>query len=190
MRTYNAIAGQSIYDVCLQTYGSLDFLYKLMQDNGVNGLNEDVLSRQIFVWDDSLVVNQQVNAAFAATSRRYATAVSALGAVYYVVNNGGSIVPNTPGNPYIPPNNQNMSIVTLATSFTAGAPDTVSATIVDINGNLITGCDIIQVEKEIKPLKANEYVWNSATSTITLLGGLTLDAGESLFILYSKTVTE
>lgn len=189
MRTYRAITGQSIFDVCLQTYGSLDYLYKLMQDNGINGVNEDVLSRQPFVWDDSLVVDQQINAAFLATSRRYATAVSALGAVYYVVNQGGSIVPNTPENPYTPPNNENMYEATFATSFTAGAPDTVSATIQDVNGNLITGCDIVQVEKEIKPLKATDYVWNKNTSQITLLNGLTLDTGESLFVIYKKTVT-
>lgn len=73
MQTYKAINGQSIYDVCLQTYGSLDYLFKLMQDNAFAGLDEIVVSGQEFVWDDSLVINQQVNAAFLATGQLYST---------------------------------------------------------------------------------------------------------------------
>lgn len=73
MQTYKAINGQSIYDVCLQTYGSLDYLYKIMQDNAFAGLDEIVVSGQEFVWDDSLVINQQVNAAFLATGQLYST---------------------------------------------------------------------------------------------------------------------
>lgn len=73
MQTYKAINGQSIYDVCLQTYGSLDYLFKLMQDNAFAGLDEIVISGQEFFWDDSLVINQQVNAAFLATGQLYST---------------------------------------------------------------------------------------------------------------------
>jgi hypothetical protein len=73
MQIYKAINGQSIYDVCLQTYGSLDYLYKLMQDNAFAGLDDKVISGQEFVWDDSLVINQQVNAAFLATGQLYST---------------------------------------------------------------------------------------------------------------------
>lgn len=73
MQTYKAINGQSIYDVCLQTYGSLDYLFKLMQDNAFAGLDEIVISGQEFVWDDSLVINQQVNAAYLATGQLYST---------------------------------------------------------------------------------------------------------------------
>jgi hypothetical protein len=46
-----------------------------MQDNGVNGLDEQVLSEQEFVWDDSLVINQQVNAAFLQSGNILATAI-------------------------------------------------------------------------------------------------------------------
>jgi hypothetical protein len=73
MQIYKAINGQSIYDVCLQTYGSLDYLFKLMQDNAFAGLDDKVISGQEFVWDDSLVINQQVNAAFSATGQLYST---------------------------------------------------------------------------------------------------------------------
>lgn len=189
MQTYQAISGQSIYDVCLQTYGSLDYLYKLLQDNNIAGVDQPVLSRQQFVWDDSLVLDQQVNAAFAGTSKRYSTDVSALGSVFYVINNNGTIVPNTPVDPFTPPSNQNNYQMVLGTSFTSNADNTTSFTVLDINGNPIIGFDIVQIELNIQPLKASQYVWNKDTATVTLLGGLTIDNDSTAYILYSKIVT-
>lgn len=189
MKVYNAIAGQSIYDVCLQTYGTLDYLYKLLQDNGIAGVDVPVTSRQQFTWDDSLVVDQQVNAAFAGTSKRYSTDVSPLGSVFYVINNNGTIVPNEPSSPYEPPVNPSTQYqMVLGTSFTSGADNTTSFTILDISGNPITGFDIVQIELNIQPLKADQYVWNPATANLTLLGGLTIDNGSTAYILYSKIV--
>ena len=82
MQIFNAVSGQSLLDICLNTYGSLDFLYKLIQDNGVLNANTAILSGQLFTWDDSLVINQQVNRAYAASGVVYSTDVSALGSVY------------------------------------------------------------------------------------------------------------
>ena len=189
MRTYKALSGQSIYDVCLQTYGSLDFLYRLMQDNGVNGLDEDVRSGQSFVWDDNLVLDQQLNAAFAATGTRYATDVSSLGSVYYVINNGGKIVPNNPIDPYNPPNHSKTYEMTVQATYTSSADGTVSFVLTDGDGNLYTGWDMLQIEKEIKPLKASQFVWNKTTSTVTLLD-TTIDSGETAYCLLTKIVTE
>lgn len=190
MKIYQAIAGQSIYDVCLQTYGSLDYLYKLLQDNGIAGVDVPVTSRQQFVWDDSLVLDQQVNAAFAGTSKRYSTDVSALGSVFYVINNNGTIVPNSPSEPYTPPSNtENNYQMVLGTSYTSNVDGATSFTILDINGNPIIDFDIVQVELNIQPLKADQYVWNKSTATMTLLGGLTIDNGSTAYILYSKIVT-
>ena len=73
MQLFNAIYGQSIYDVCLQTYGSLDFFYKLLQDNNVLNADVAVAGGQSFLWDDTLVQNQQVNQAFAASGIYYST---------------------------------------------------------------------------------------------------------------------
>lgn len=190
MQVYQSVAGQSIYDVCLQTYGSLDYLYKLMQGNGIAGVNEPVTSRQQFVWDDSLVLDQQVNAAFASTSQRYSTDVSALGSVFYVIENNGTIIPNNPSEPYTPPvTPENQYQMVLGTSYTSNADGTVSFTPLDINGNNLIGFDIVQIEKEIKPLKSNDFVWNKSLGVCTLLNGLTLDNGETAYILYSKIVT-
>lgn len=54
MTTYLAKNGQSIYDVCLQTYGSLNFLYKLIKDNSLLGINDTVQNKKI-IYDESLV---------------------------------------------------------------------------------------------------------------------------------------
>jgi hypothetical protein len=193
MRTFNAIAGQSIYDVCLQTYGSLDYLYKLMQDNGILGLNENVSSRQSFAWDDSLVVDQLQNAAFAASKVYYSTDMSYLGNVYYSINRGPiSNIPNVPGTPYTPPapapENYN---ATLNTTWTSGADGIQAITPLDINGNSLAGVDIIQVELEIKPLIPEgqvgaQYVWNKQLGILTLTNNTYADFGQTLSILYNK----
>lgn len=195
MQTYNAIAGQSLYDVCLQTYGSLNYLFKLMQDNGITGLNETVSSRQPFVWDDTLVVDQLVNAAFAATNTRYSTDMAGLGNVYWVVNQGAiNSVPNQTPTPYTPPAPQGSYQVTLATSWTSPADSTTSFTPLDINGNTLVGCEVIQVEMEIKPLVPQgqpgaQWSWNKLTGILTLTNNTYADQGVLVSLLYTKIVS-
>jgi len=184
LTTFNAIAGQSLLDVCLNTYGSLDFLYKLLQDNGISSLNSEVASGQAFVWDDSLVVNQAINQSFSASGVKYSTDVSALGSVFYTITNGGNVV-QPGGGPVVPPSTNKYQVV-YSTSFTSGADGTTSMTINDIDGNPIIGFDIVQVENETKPLKNTEYSWNKTTAVLSLLGGVTCDFGMTLFVLYSK----
>lgn len=192
MTTYYAIAGQSIYDVCLQTYGALDYLFKLLQDNGINGLNEPVNSRQPFQWDETLVQDQQLNTSFLANGVRYATDISGNGSVFYVTNTtggGGGI--NPPPDPYQPPTNPSKTYqMVFNTYFTSGTDGTTVVTLTDVDGNLLTGFDIVQIEKEIKPLKPSQYVWNKNLAQLTLIDGTTVDNGETLFVLYSKIVTE
>lgn len=77
MQAYNAIDGQSLLDVCLNTYGDLGYLYKLLQDNNVLNADEIVKSGDAFIWDDSLVQNQQINAAYAASGIYYSTDIGA-----------------------------------------------------------------------------------------------------------------
>lgn len=200
MRTFKAIAGQSIYDVCLQTYGSLDYLYKLMEDNGVQGLNDDVVSGQTFTWDDTLVVDQLINAAFAASDQYYSTDMARLGNVYYAVERGPiQNIPNGPATPYTPPGGGGGGLtsyqLTLNTTWTSGADGTQVIVPLDINGGSLAGCDIIQVELEIKPLIPEgqvgaQYVWNRALGILTLTNNTYADFGQTLSILYNKTVTQ
>lgn len=56
--TYIPVTGQSLYDVCLLTYGSIDYIVKLATDNGITDLNDINLSGKTMIYDDTLVVNQ------------------------------------------------------------------------------------------------------------------------------------
>lgn len=188
MTTYTAIAGQSIFDVCLNTYGKLDFLYKLIQDNSFGNINTVVLSGQVFVWDDSLVIDQAINNKFSATGIRYATDIGISGSVYYVTNSTGqpATIPSVSG---VPPVASKKYQVVYNTSFTSGANGTTVITPLDINGGSLAGYDILQIELEIKPLLASQFVWNKSAGVLTLIAGTAVDAGQTLFILYSQIIT-
>ena len=54
MKKYIAQIGQSLIDICLGTYGSLDFINKLMSDNNIDDINISPISQQIFIWDDKI----------------------------------------------------------------------------------------------------------------------------------------
>ena len=55
IREFKAVDMSTIYDVCLNTYGNLDYLVKLMTDNNFDGVNSFPIAGQIFVYDDTLV---------------------------------------------------------------------------------------------------------------------------------------
>jgi hypothetical protein len=50
-----ATAGQSIYDLCLMTYGDLKYVYKLIIDSNIVSLNESTLSGKEIIFDPMLV---------------------------------------------------------------------------------------------------------------------------------------
>ena len=189
MQTYTAITGQSIFDVCMQTYGDIGLLYKLLQDNGIDSVDVPVIGGQTFQWDDSLVLDQGLNTLFADSGIRYCTDAGQNGSVFYVLQNPVRAIDNSGGqqvntNPYKP--SSNVYEVTYSTSYTATADGITSMQITDINGQPITGFDILQVEKEIKPLVASEYTWDKNTAMLTLNNGIAMFQGETLFILYQK----
>lgn len=53
----------------------------------------------------------------------------------------------------------------------------------------LIGNRIVQIEKEIKPVFTANYTFNPNNGQITLLNGVVLDAGESLFIIYAVLIT-
>lgn len=55
--TWIAKQGQSIFDICLNTYGTLDQLFKLMQDNDVDNINAIDFSQRKFNFDPTLIVD-------------------------------------------------------------------------------------------------------------------------------------
>jgi hypothetical protein len=55
--TFFAQPGQSIYDVCLMVYGSLDYIVKLLNDNNIDGLNNVDVVGQVFIFDSTIRQN-------------------------------------------------------------------------------------------------------------------------------------
>lgn len=104
-REYKAIEGQNIYDICLMTYGTLNSLFKLMQDNGFPGVNAYPVPGTYFAWDDTLVFDEKVFITNTAQGINYCTRASSTGGAYYLVTNEGLPTGNVPVvvPPVIPP---------------------------------------------------------------------------------------
>ena len=83
---------QSIYDVCLNTYGSLNLLIKLMTDNNYPSLDNYPPSRSLFVYDDTLTVNQSTRAT-SGTLQPYATRNTGIGIVTHNITDQGGVIP-------------------------------------------------------------------------------------------------
>lgn len=191
LKNYKAVNGQSIYDVCLNTYGTLDRLIKQLVDSGgAQGVNDVPASGQAYVYDDDLVVDQAVNQAYLLTSVRYATVNGTNGQTYYIINqNEPPTVPPGTLPPIVPPINPNDMITQVnGAQFVSGADGTTVITLMDKDGNSMIGNDLIQIEKEIRPIVNANWVWNKFTGTLTLINGEVVDYGQTLFYLYSKVV--
>lgn len=195
IRTFTAVYGQSIFDVCLNCYGSLDLLYKLIQDSNVDSVNEIPRSGQVYTYDDSLVVDQNVFQRTTLSGIKYATNLGNNGSVYYVIEqnpNSNTNPNNNPTDPYIPPPNQhgNMYEQMIETIYTAGADGESVIALTKIDGTTPLGTvRIVQIEKETKPIPPAGYIYNPTTSILTLLPGYEMYAGQTLFVLYAQTIT-
>lgn len=189
IRSFSAVDGQSIFDVCLNCYGTLDLLYKLIQDSSVGSVNDIPQSRQVYIYDDSLVSDQNINQSFTLNGLKYATITGQKGSIYYIISqlNPPKIVP--PVGPTNPDPTMSTYQLVGSTSFTSSADGTTVITLVDADGNSMIGYDIVQIEREIKPFTADQFQWNKTNSMLTLLGGTTVDKDQTLFVIYSKMVT-
>ena len=73
MRNFTAINNCTIYDVCLNTYGTLDLLTKLMVDNNFLGVNIYPENGTIFVYDETLISNENIYNQAVLNNIKYAT---------------------------------------------------------------------------------------------------------------------
>ncbi|HXS58990.1 MAG TPA: hypothetical protein VN726_22860 [Hanamia sp.] len=187
MLSYQAIEGQSLWDVCLNTYGSLDYIIKLIQDNGVDNVNVYPVSGQIFIWDETLTIDQAVNQISQNAKIIYATKVLLNGSVLSIVlgsssSNTGSTYWQPPT--WQPPNPGNMIKYqkTSEIQYTAAGGETSV-----ILSELIES-SIIQITREIQPLKAADFGFNTTNGQISITGN-PLGAGETLYIIYGQIIT-
>jgi hypothetical protein len=183
MKQYSAIDGQSIFDICLNCYGTLDLLLKLIVDSGIENVNHIPISRELYTYDDSLVIDQKVTLA----QLKYATNIGGNGNVYYIIKQTEPPHKIKTGIP-VPPKPFDMYLKTASTSYTSNVDGITVITLVDENGGSMIGNDIVQIEREIKPLFAADYVWNKNQGQLTLLNGVTLDSNQTLFVLYNKMI--
>ena len=97
IQSYTAVSGQSLLDVCLITYGSMDYIVKLANDNGITDLCTYQLSGKVFTFDSSLVVNQVIASQL---NNKYGTGANLL--QYYGTEDGDGYYADESGNIYIP----------------------------------------------------------------------------------------
>lgn len=182
MTTYKSIYGQSIFDVCLNTYGTIDYLLKLITDNDIENINYTPYSGQEFTWDETLTSDQAVNQTSQNANIIYATATlfnASVLSVVRIADGEGFEVPT-----YYQPINQgdlNKYQVTLEYQYTAGDIES-SISIADL-----INADIVQITRETQPLKTSDYQFNKNTGQITLTGN-PLEQYEMLYIIYTKYI--
>lgn len=73
MSTYSAINGQTLSDICLNTYGSMDYYYKLLQDNNIENADVVPVTGQLFEWDETLIVDTNIHKTITLNNIKYAT---------------------------------------------------------------------------------------------------------------------
>lgn len=184
MDIFKSVDGQSLCDVCMNTYGSMDFFFKLVQDSNVLDGNQMPYTSQQFNWEKSLVIDAQILRTTTIGNIIYATSPSGNGNTFFVITGGGTPLPpnNGGGGGYIPPSNQNMYQKTSSTNYTATTDGESVITFVPLQGK-----GILQIERNIQPMLPTEYSWNTTTGALTLTNPMML--GETLFILYTEMIT-
>ncbi len=60
MKKYTVLYGQSLFNVCLQVYGTLNYIFKLIADNNLGNINAGVSPGQIIIFDLSLTQDGSV----------------------------------------------------------------------------------------------------------------------------------
>ena len=184
MIKFSAVGGQSLSDVCINTYGSMDYFFKLLQDNAIENPNALPASNGQFSWDNSLATDAQNQRTIVTNNLKFATASSGNMNTYYIVSADGYIPanPTNSGSAVIPSNSSNtMYQKTSATTYTA---ESDGLTVIAVAG--LPGKDILQIERNIEPLKPSEFSWTTSTGTLTLSNPLL--TGETLFILYTEMI--
>jgi hypothetical protein len=182
MITFYAVSGQSLPDVCMNTYGSMDYYFKLLQDNGITDADSLPSTNFPFLWDNTLVVDAQNQRTIDLTDLKFATANSGNGNTFSIVSGAPStplIITGGGGTPAI---TSNMYQKTSATSYTATTEGETAITLLPLQTK-----SILQIERNIEPLLTTEYSWNSTTGVLTMVNPMSI--GESLYILYTEMIT-
>jgi hypothetical protein len=167
--------------VCLNTYGSLDFFYKLVQDSNIPNADAIPATGQQFLWDRELVVDTQVLRTTTLGNIIYATVSGTNGNTLSVTIGTGQPIPPTGGGVPLPPTATNVYQKTSATYYTATTDNESTVTLLGLISK-----NIIQIERNIQPIIPTTYNWNNTTGVLTLDDALM--TGETLYILYTEMI--
>lgn len=191
MTNYIAVSGQSIYDVCLNTYMSLNFLVKLMQDSNHPNVDTAPYGGQIFVFDETLIQDQNVTGSNNVNNIIYSTSNTGGRSVLSTVqgNPNGSNGNDTISAPPVPPNQSSMKYYqqTLDIEYTSNADGTTSFTLPSLANKTLA---IVQSWIEIQPLKNTQIGIDSNTGKVTLSGGAVVDNGQTFYLIYTIIISQ
>jgi hypothetical protein len=162
MQQFNCITGSSFSDVCINTYGSLDFYVKLLNDNGLTP-NDMPNSNQSIVWDEQFNKNATILKSLQSNGINLATF-------------GGYITPPT----------KKPIMNTYKDVFSVSHVSTVDETVITFTE--LQGNELVQLHLELKILLSTQYTFNATTGVITLQN-TTAFKGQTLTALYKKTIT-
>ena len=182
MLAYKTFFGQSLWNVVLNTYGSIDFMSKLLIDNNIDSVNYIPKPSDTILWDNTLVADQNVSLLNSNAKVIYATLPIPNGNFLTVVVNENGNLPTTPY--YQPPNTNPDDMIkyeeTLSAEYTAAGGETSI-----ILSDLIGYHGIVLVNKEIKPLLTSDYTVNVNNGQLTFLNGIVLNQGELIKVIYT-----
>lgn len=181
MKTFKAISGQTLADVCLNTYGSLDYFYKLIQDNGIANADAIPYTGQSFVWDETLVVDALINVTTTNQNIIYATGYGSNGNTYYVTLKSDPATYKPNPTPYVPDTGNVYQATKTYDYVSASSGGETTITLTALIGKSIEG-----IEADIQPLLKSEWVWNTITGVLTLTNPIS--TGQRLFIIYTEMV--
>jgi len=85
--------GQSIYDVVLQSYGSMDLVYKMIQDNNLTNVDDTIITGKVL----SFTISEIVDIGVYKTFKKYNTSVTSIPIIPpipigYLIQIGGGYV--------------------------------------------------------------------------------------------------
>lgn len=184
MSVFKAIYGQSIWDVVLNTYGSFDNAIKMLIDNNLPNINITPSSQQPFEWDNTITADQSIS--ISDSNIIYATSPIPNGNVMSVVS--GTSGPSGNNNNFSQPSNPNYTNMikyeqNTEVQYTASGGET------SVVLSSLIGSRIVQITREIKPMLIADFDFNTNNGQITFNNGISLNSGETLFIIKATILT-
>lgn len=81
IKTLKLVENQSVFDASIMTYGNLENIYKLLQDSGIDSINETDLAQRTLTYDSDLIDDNALYNAIKSKGFSYATAIGRSGGI-------------------------------------------------------------------------------------------------------------